>query len=109
VNQQTLYQTRFHAWQAFSREVSARAERTSQMILDRGRDLGEQIGLGREYAFHLAHNALCGDGWKEYRHPKRRAALRRILWLQEQSWKPGEIAQRVIARAWDQLNSEGWQ
>ncbi len=103
--QTTLWQLQFREWQTFARATDERAQRTSDMIRDRGRDIGEALGLGRDYAFHLAHNALCGEGWAEYRTPAKKAMLRRILYFERRSWEPTRIAERIISRAWQRVNA----
>lgn len=90
----------YEQWQEFSRNLKARAYRLSKVYTEEARDLGQHfLGSGRDMAFLCAHN------WKDqfWMTPLQNKAARRILWLQEQSWKPGEMADRIIARAWQKV------
>jgi len=90
---------RFSEWQTFSRDVHARAERVSRMIVDRARETARQAGLDPTMPFLHAHNALVGayygKPWPEVDYSKARLVKR----LEEASWEPCRIADRVIDRA----------
>jgi len=84
-------------YQEFSRNIRERAHKLSEKLREQARDIGQyQLGSGRDLCFLCAHN------WKDqfWMTPAQNRAARKILWLQEQSWKPGELADRIIGRAW---------
>lgn len=84
-------------YQEFSRQLQERGKRLSQMFTDRAREIGEkELGAGRDMAFLAAHN-WQGQQWMT---PQQNRAARTILWLQSQSWKPGDMVNRILNRAW---------
>ncbi len=90
----------FIQWQIFARAVDERALRIRDMIIKRGRNAAKRAGLGHEAAFHMAHNAMAsfnsGNPWRELNY----AFVRKVLHIEQQSYRPYRIAQRIIARAW---------
>lgn len=89
----------FDEYQQLSRTVHARVDRIVAMIDRQLRDTGHLAGLGRQCPAHLAHNALCGlhygKPWSEVNYP----LARKVLWLQERSFEPSRIADRILSRA----------
>jgi hypothetical protein len=87
----------FAEYQAFSRNLRARAERLSKQLREQARDIGErELGSGRDMAFMAAHN-WHGQSWMT---PEKNRAARLILWLQEQSFQPSRMADKILGRAW---------
>jgi hypothetical protein len=92
----------FSEYQEFSRNLRERAERLSQRIREQARDLGErELGSGRDMAFLAAHN-WQGQRWMS---PLQNRAARLILWLQEQSFLPSRMADRILNRAWRKVSA----
>lgn len=90
----------FSEYQALSSNLRERAYRLSKVFTEEARELGEKVlGSGRDHCFIAAHN-WRGQWWMSEHQDD---AARRILWLQAQSWKPGEMADRIIARAWKKV------
>lgn len=91
----------YRQYQELSLNLRHRAYRLSQVYLEQARDLGQyQLGSGRDLCFLCAHN-WQGQAWMT---PLKNRAARKILWLQEQSWKPGELVDRILARAWRKVS-----
>jgi hypothetical protein len=92
----------FHEYQEFSRNLRARAESLSQRLREQARDIGErELGSGRDMAFMAAHN-WQGQRWMSVAQNR---AARLILWLQEKSFQPGRMADRILSRAWAQVSA----
>lgn len=93
----------FQEWQDFSRQVDGRARRITMMIVDRARRVASQSGLSPEMPFMHAHNYLvsCSYGrpWPEVNH----SGARLIRHLEQRSFEPGRIAERITRRAWDRV------
>lgn len=90
----------FAQWQGFARAVDERALRIRNMIIERGRDAAELAGLPRDMGFHLAHNAMAsfksGNPWRELDY----SFVRKVLYIEKQSYQPCRMAERIIGRAW---------
>lgn len=93
----------FAQWQGFAQAVDERALRIRDMIVERGRDVAEKAGLPRDAVFHMAHNAMAsfngGNPWRELNY----SFIRQVLYIEEQSYRPYRIAQRIITRAWKKV------
>lgn len=87
----------FPEYQQFSQSIHARAERVSQSIRARAIAISkEQLGPDDGFCFLAAHN-WHGQSWMT---PAQNDAAREILYLERLSWIPGELADRIISRAW---------
>jgi hypothetical protein len=87
----------FTQYQAFARNVRERAERVAQSIPSRAIAVSAaRLGPTDGTCFLMASN-WRGQSWMT---PDQNDAARLILRLECESWEPGRIADRVIARAW---------
>ena len=87
----------FPEYQAFSRNIQQRAERVSQAIRARAIAISKaKLGPDNGFCFLAASN-WRGQSWMT---PEQNQAAREILHLEELSWEPGRLADRIISRAW---------
>lgn len=90
-------------WQAFARDIKARADRIDRMIVERARRVAAEAGLDPAIAFLHAHNALVsahyGQPWPGIDY----SLARKVRWLERQSWEPGRIADRIVVRAFQRV------
>lgn len=86
-------------WQTLSRSLYARADALTSQIVSRARNVAYQAGLDPSCPFLHAHNALVsreyGKPWPEVDYDKARL----VLHLEQKSFEPHRIADRVSARA----------
>ena len=86
----------FADYQSFARNLRERAERLAHSIRNRAIAISAaRLGPTDGAYFLMAHN-WPGQSWMT---PDQNDAARLILCLERQSWEPGRIADRVIARA----------
>jgi hypothetical protein len=83
-------------------ELKRRAENLSKSILEEGRKLGEQYGLGHETAFHMAHNALLSWGtpgqWTHNGKVIPGNVLRKIQYIEQKSFIPFRLLDTMYQR-----------
>ena len=93
----------FAEWQRFAGNLKERAKTCRNQIIDRMRETALQAGLDPQIAGLHAHNAMCsfhsGHPWPECDY----SLVRRVLWLEEQSFVPERLAARIIERAWQRV------
>jgi hypothetical protein len=90
----------FEQYRKLAQRLRERAYALAKVYTERARDISEKrLGAGRDYAFLCAHN-WQGQSWMT---PDQNQAAREILWLQSQSFKPSDITDRIIARAWKRV------
>ena len=80
------------------RALKARADRIRASRVAQARKVGAECGIGAEMPFHLAANAMVGQ---HYGHPWRGVdynGVRRILWLERESWRGHILVDRLVAR-----------
>ena len=94
----------YKAWQDFANIVHARAHRVSMMISDRAIQISKQhLGPNDGMCFLCAHN-WQGQSWMT---PEQNKAARLILHLERESFRPGDMADRIIMRAWNKMVLSG--
>ena len=97
------WQTDFKEYQDFCSMVRARAKRVERMIWKRAQQATREAHLDPSIMGIHLHNAWIsfesGTPWRKVDYQKVRLAR----WLCEQMNKPGRLADRVCARAYNRL------
>lgn len=88
-------------YQALAADLRPRAERLQASIVAEARLTAAQAGLDPTICFLHAHNASVsayyGKPWPEVDY----RLVRRVLWLEQKSFEPGRIIDRILQRAFD--------
>jgi hypothetical protein len=90
-------------WQEKSRAASERARSVAASIIDRARETARLAGLDGSMPFLHAHNALCGLHYGQPWSGVDYSLARKVLWLEEQSWKPGRLADAYSRRIYEKI------
>jgi len=89
----------FSEYQALSRTLHSRADQLTRSIVQDARNTARTAGLDPNICFLHAHNAVCGSDvgrpWPEVNY----SLARRVLWLEQRSYEPGRIVDRILSRA----------
>lgn len=90
--------SREEEWQEKARAARERAERVAEAIRERARKVAREAGLDPSIAFLHAHNAQVsadyGKPWPGVNY----ALVRRVLWLEKQSWVPHRLSDAYARR-----------
>lgn len=92
----------FKQWQEFAKRIDERAKALNDSVHERGWALAKSVGIHRDMC--SLHNASIDDelkGWC-FQNPERLKVAKQANHLVN-SWPASDIAERIIARAWEKV------
>ena len=90
-------------YQKFAQHIRKHAQNAKNMILDDMVRTARLAGIDSSIAGLHAHNAMCaladGKPWREVNY----SLVRRVLYLEKKSFRPEELADRIMLREYSKL------